>query len=221
MGVVGPDRTRRFGCGFTVGFLLLVVVLAVGTTVVPSMIMSAPPERLPKAVLRWRNGGGFEIARGEVDGHPWVVHAAKRSRPLHRTCVYILHDTPEDRSDSLGDENNLNPARVTEATTCGLTPTADGSGLVGALGGSGFSRYQIPGTSEWLLFGVVPADVRTVTLAARGRRVTVDTIASADFAERFFVVQRAGFGPGRSSAEPATITGMVDTKGKRVRVYWS
>ena len=203
-------------------FLLVIRLLAL----VPDLVMDAPASSLPAWVLRWRNQGGVEIASGTIAGKPWWVHAAKRAPAgvgRRLLCVYFLHDSISDRRDSIRvTVDDPGPHRHTEARSCGFTPTADRTGYVGALGGGGaLSTYQVPGTSEWLLFGTVPASVTKVRLAVPGQRVTVGTITHRGLPGRFFVFHRSGFGPGRSSDQQAKITAMFEANGHELRVYSS
>ncbi|HEX6678222.1 MAG TPA: hypothetical protein VF486_24795 [Actinomycetes bacterium] len=215
-------RSSRLGCLGLGIFLLAIGALAV----VPDLVMEAPASRLPAWVLRWRNGGGVEIASGTIAGKPWWVHGAKRAPAgvgRRLLCVYFLHDSISDRRKSIDNRyENPGPHRLTEAMSCGFTPTADHTGYVGALGGGGaLSTYQIPGTREWLLFGTVPASVTKVRLAVPGQRVTVATITHRGLPGRFFVFHRSGFGPGRSSDQQAKITAMFEANGHELRIYSS
>jgi hypothetical protein len=204
-------------------FVLGIVVLAGA----PHVIMELPGERLPGWVLRWRNDGGVEIASGTIAGKPWWVHGAeKRPSGVGRRvlCVYYLDDSIEARRKAidLDNEGGVDPIRHTEAMSCGFTPTADHTGYVGALGrGGALSTYQVPGTSEWLLFGTVPPSVTKVRLAVPGQQATIGTVTHPGLQGRFFVFHRPGFGPGRSSDQRARITAMFEANGHALRVYSS
>jgi len=156
---VGPTRPTipisRKSCLGCLGlgiFLLGIGVLAV----VPHLVMEAPAKRLPGWVLRWRNGGGVEIASGTIAGKPWWVHAAKRSpggvgRRL--LCVYFLHYDAE---------------IVTRACV--------GDPIKSARPGSYGSSYELPGHRGRIVFEAVPKRVAIVhlTVARYPRTATFD-----------------------------------------------